>query len=77
MAKDDYFVLIYKILAYLYQALKSGENPDFEYLCYDTKAFPICESYWNYIFEMLLRDEYISGIVLANRLDCTGPTEKP
>ena len=28
MAKDDYFVLVYKILAYLYTVLKEGRSPD-------------------------------------------------
>lgn len=26
MAKDDYFVIVYKILAYLYMKLKNGED---------------------------------------------------
>ena len=26
MAKDDYFVIVYKILSYLYVKLKSGED---------------------------------------------------
>lgn len=26
MAKDDYFVIVYKILAYLYMKLKNGEE---------------------------------------------------
>ena len=32
MAKDDYYVIVYKILAYLYMQLKNGENinPDFK-----------------------------------------------
>lgn len=28
MAKDDYFVIVYKILSYLYVQLKSGEDVD-------------------------------------------------
>lgn len=27
MAKDDYFVVVYKILKYLYECLKKGEKP--------------------------------------------------
>ncbi len=26
MAKDDYFVLVYKVLSYLYACLKKGKN---------------------------------------------------
>lgn len=28
MEKDDYFVVVYKILAYLYVILKEGRHPD-------------------------------------------------
>ena len=34
MAKDDYHVIAYKILAYLYTCLKEGRNPE--------KGFEIC-----------------------------------
>lgn len=65
MAKDDYFVLAYKLLAYLYACLKSGENPNKDYLCYDTKAFPIGEAYWNYLLINLYKDGYIDGVMPA------------
>ena len=51
MSKDDYFVVVYRILAYLYHCVKNGINPDMEYLTYNTKHFPVCESYWEYIIE--------------------------
>ena len=35
MVKDDYHVIVYKILAYLYSCLKKGENPEKEYLLCD------------------------------------------
>lgn len=28
MAKNDYFVIAYRILTYLYECFKSGEKPD-------------------------------------------------
>ena len=65
MSKDDYFVLAYKLLAYLYDCLKSGERPDMEYLNYDTKAFPIHEAYWHYLLTNLYKDGYIEGIALV------------
>lgn len=64
MSKDDYFVLAYKLLAYLYDCLKSGESPDMEYLDYDTKAFPIHEAYWHYLLTNLYKDGYIEGIAI-------------
>ena len=42
MAKDDYFVMAYKLLSYLYACLKAGKDPlDGGYMDYDTKAFPV------------------------------------
>ena len=30
MAKDDYFVIVYKILTYFYECLKAGKKPQAE-----------------------------------------------
>ena len=62
MAKDDYFVLVYKILKYLYKCLKSGASPDFNYLTYETKDFPVHKEYWEYIIEKLVEEKYIEGV---------------
>lgn len=64
MAKNDYHVLAFRILAYLYACLKEGEQPDAEYLKYGTDKFPIGEAYWYYILTNLYTDGYISGVAL-------------
>ena len=64
MAKDDYFVLAYILLKYLYKCLKSGARPDYSYLNYETKDFPITEEYWNYLLENLCKGGYIEGVVV-------------
>ena len=69
MSKDDYFVLVYRILTYLYYCLKEGIAPDMEYLTFNTKYFPICESYWEYIIEHMFADGYISGVAVAKGLN--------
>ena len=46
MAKDDYFVLVYKILAYLYTVLKEGRSPDAKMLQYDSTLLGVNEPYW-------------------------------
>lgn len=33
MAKDDYYVIVYKILAYLYVQLKKGESVELPVTC--------------------------------------------
>lgn len=65
MAKDDYFVFVYKVLKYLYDCLKGKKKLDFEYLQPLTKDFPIEEEYFNYIIENIYKKGYIEGIVIV------------
>ena len=58
MSKDDYFVIVYKILDYQYSCLKNCESADMDYLKCETDDFPVGLSYWEYIFEHLLIDTY-------------------
>lgn len=51
MAKDDYHVIVYQILAYLYQRLKKGETADESMLKHDGHLFKIDKSYWAYIIQ--------------------------
>lgn len=65
MAKDDYFVIAYRILAYLYACLKAGEPVDIKYLKYGTDDFPVNSAYWEYILRHLYDDGYIEGVALV------------
>ena len=47
MAKDDYFVLAYRILSYLYACFKAGERPDMDCISADVLHIPV--GYWFYI----------------------------
>lgn len=60
MAKDDYFVMVYRILEYLYACFKAGEQPDREQIT--PEALGINAGYWTNIFESLLTEGYIRGI---------------
>lgn len=62
MAKDDYYVIVYKILAYLYMQLKNGENINPDFIKNDGFLFKINERYWTYIIVHLLKDGYIEGV---------------
>ena len=43
MAQNDYFVIVYQVLKYLYECLKKGEKPE---ACYLTaSAYNIHENY--------------------------------
>ena len=48
MSRDDYFVLVYQILAYLYTCLKEGQQADPDYLKPDSPLLGINEQYWTY-----------------------------
>lgn len=62
MARDDYFVMVYKLLRYLYRCLKDGQEADWEVLSPNTRDFPIGEKYFAYLLSHLLADGYLEGI---------------
>ena len=62
MAKDDYHVIVYKILSYLYKVLKASEKPDLSKL--SPESFGIEEPYWEYIFIHLFTEELIEGVTV-------------
>lgn len=59
MAKDDYYVIVYQILAYLYRCLKEGENVDQAMLKWDSPIIKINQRYWAYIIEHMLKEGFI------------------
>lgn len=65
MSRDDYFVLVYQILAYLYTCLKEGQQADPEYLKTDSPLLGINEQYWTYIMTNMLKQGYIEGITVT------------
>lgn len=62
MAKDDYHVIAYKILSYLYTQLKKGKAIDVEMILYEGKQFIIPERYWNWIITELSVNGFIDGV---------------
>lgn len=70
MSRDDYYVVVYQILAYLYQQLKKGEQPDPEYLKSTSPLFGgINEGYWKYIMVHMYRQGYIEGLAVDDQID--------
>ena len=67
MAKDDYHVIVYQILSYLYQQLKKGAPVDPEYLRHNGHLFEIPESYWIYVMVNLQKDGLIDGITAKEK----------
>lgn len=60
MARDDYFVIVYQVMKYLYDCLKKGEKP--EVLPLQSSYYSIPENYWSYILLSLINEGYITGI---------------
>lgn len=71
MAKDDFHVIVYQILAYLYQCLKRGEAVKPELLGVESDYFKVNgqklnERYWRYIIFNLHMLGLIEGICFAD-----------
>ena len=54
MAKDDYFVIAYRILSYLYVCFKAGERPDMD--CISADVLHISTGYWFNIMRSLTEE---------------------
>ncbi len=61
MARDDYFVIAYKILAYLNECLTHDAVPDMNEIGMDSIKLDISRTYWNYVMLHLLEDGLIEG----------------
>lgn len=70
MAKDDFFVITYRILSYLYACFKAGEKADLEMISPD--ALHISSGYWINIMECLSEKGYITGIVFPKAIGGLG-----
>ena len=62
MSKDDYFVLAYKLLRYLYRCLKEGTPASWSIVTPNTESFPVSQQYFAYLLSHLLADGYIEGV---------------
>ena len=63
MAKDDYHVIVHRMLSHLYKQLKKGESPDPDVLRPDSKICNrIPKSYWNYILVNMQAEGLITGL---------------
>lgn len=66
MAKDDYYVIVCKILIYLYRRLKKKvQTVPEEYLMPLTKDFPIDEEYFQYVLEKMQEKGYIENVIFT------------
>ena len=66
MAKNDYFVIAYRILHYLYECFQTGERPDTA--MFGPDAIGIGNGYWVNVMESLSNQGYITGIAFITPL---------
>lgn len=69
MARDDYYVIVYQILSYLYQQLKAGKDVDPTLIKHDSKYLGINRRYWEYIIINLLDERYIRGVTVDEDIE--------
>lgn len=71
MAKDDYFVIVYQILTYLYACLKQGKPVNVDYIKVGSPLFKanITEDYWRYIIEHMYKQGFVEGVVVDDTID--------
>ena len=62
--KDDYYVIVYKLLSYLYSCLKNCIPVDVDNLREIIKV-DIKDPYWEYIILELYKDGYIDGVMVV------------
>lgn len=60
MASDDMHVVMYKILAYLYECMKEGEKPKKGE--FSAERMGINEPYWKCIMSELVRRKLVKGV---------------
>lgn len=60
MAKDDYFVIMCRILSYLYAVMKEGDDFNPEVVSYERLKIP--ERYWAQVIDNMLEKGYITGV---------------
>lgn len=73
MAKDDYFVIVYQILSYLYQRLKKGEAVNAAMLQHESPLFKINKQYWAYIIYHMVDMGFIEGVEFVDLDGCDVP----
>ena len=68
MGRNDYFVIAYRILAYLYECLKNGEKVSNHYLWEIADVNAIGRDYFDYILCNLKKDGYLEGVYLIKHV---------
>ena len=66
MSKDDFHVILYKILSYFYECLKEGIEPS---IWQARELVKVNEAYWSNVVIMAYQGGYIEGIYIPHHRD--------
>lgn len=64
MAHDDMYVVMYKVIAYIYACMRKGEEPDAD--MYSAEALGVPEPYWNCVMNELVSHGFVAGIAVMS-----------
>lgn len=64
VAKNDYFVIVYRLLTYLYSCFKAGETPDIS--LFGPDALGINNGYWSNVMESIFNEGYVTGVAFVH-----------
>lgn len=62
MAHDDLFVVMCKVIAYLYDCMRNDREPDVRMLAHDGDMLRIRRGYWLKIMGLLEEGGYVEGV---------------
>lgn len=66
MASNDYFVIVYYILKYLYECMKKGITPNEEVLNLSKYKVRLNDEYVKTIYKNIYKDAYIDGLEIIS-----------
>lgn len=66
MANNDYFVIVYYILKYLYECMKEGVTPNEEVLNLSKYKVRLNDEYVKSIYKNIYKDAYIDGLEIIS-----------
>lgn len=71
MPNNDIDVIIFKILSYLYEKMKSGEEADLQEFSWESKTLSIPQKYWCDVICILVEKGFIEGFSILKTKDGT------
>lgn len=69
MEQNDMQVIIYKILTYLYECLKTDRIPKFEDIQFNASLISIPKHYWEKMIKEMIKADLIEGLIVSKNIN--------